>query len=522
MTHIASTTMPDKLEEHSKAVAEIAAQVRGFYDRQQPYHIYHGSTNCTRKSSKTQANTVDTSPLNHVLHIDPDKRVVIVEPNVAMDELVEATLPQGFIPPVVMEFPGITAGGGFAGTSGESSSFRHGFFDRTVNKIEVVLANGMVMQASPTENEDLFYGAAASFGSLGITTLLEIQLVPAKPYIRLEYYPISSTTEAISEFQRFTNDADCHYLDGIMYSRDKGALCAGYLSDKPSRSAVVQRFTRPTDPWYYMHVEDILSEGEPVREFVPLVDYLFRYDRGGFWVGKYACEYFLLPNTKAVRWVLDSLLHTRAMFHAVHKAGLFRRYTIQDVAVPYDGASDLIDHLDKSFGRYPLWLCPVRQTTQRPDGSKVHGLMAQHHPAGLNIHEPEMLLSIGVWGPGPGDGEEFVEFNRDVERRVHALNGQKWLYARTYYTEEEFWSIYDRDHFDRLRQKYHATYLPTLYEKVRVHLTEESKMPEIWPLTGLYGLLHSAMQSEYLMRRSVFKPALISAIMVAIAVYASL
>lgn len=148
--------------------------------------------------------------------------------------------------------------------------------------------------------------------------------------------------------------------------------------------------------------------------------------------------------------------------------------------------------------------------------------MAQHHPAGSNIPEPEMLLSIGVWGPGPGDGEEFVKFNRNFERRVHALNGQKWLYARTYYTEEEFWSIYDRDYFDRLRQKYHAAYLPTLYEKVRVRLAEESTMPEIWPLTGLYGLLHSAVQSEYLMRRSTFKPALISFIMIIAAVYIAL
>ena len=139
------------------------------------------------------------------------------------------------------------------------------------------------------------------------------------------------------------------------------------------------------------------------------------------------------------------------------------------------------------------------------------------------MDEPEMLLSIGVWGPGPGDGKEFVEFNRDVERRVHVLNGQKWLYARTYYTEEEFWAIYDRDHFDRLRQKYHATYLPTLYEKVRVRLVEEeNRTPKIWPLTGLYGLLHSAIQSEYLTRRSVFNPGggLISVIVIAVAVYA--
>lgn len=65
---------------------------------------------------------VDISTLRNVLAVDQVKRTVLVEPNVAMDSLVEATLPHGLVPPVVMEFPGITAGGGFAGTGGESSS----------------------------------------------------------------------------------------------------------------------------------------------------------------------------------------------------------------------------------------------------------------------------------------------------------------------------------------------------------------------------------------------------------------
>ncbi|EYE90844.1 FAD-binding oxidoreductase [Aspergillus ruber CBS 135680] len=486
------------MQQHAETVCEIALKTRQFYDRRQPYRIYHGSTNCTRESAKTRANTIDISSLNRVLHVDTDRQVVLVEPNVPMDKLVAATLPHGLIPPVVMEFPSITAGGGFAGTSGESSSFRHGFFDRTVNWVEIVLANGQVVKASTTENAELFYGAAASFGSLGLTTRLEIRLIPAKPYVRLEYRPISSMSQAMSEIQRYTTDTDCQYLDGIMYSCDRGVLCAGYSSDKPPESTPVQRFTRSTDPWFYMHVEEILSRGHPAEEYIALVDYLFRYDRAGFWVGKYACEYFYLPNVKAVRWALDDLFHAGAMYHAVHKSGLFRQYTIQDIAVPYDGASELIDYLDDSFGRYPIWLCPVRQTTSRPDGSQVHGLMAKHHPIGSPPGEPEMLLSLGIWGPGPGTGEEFVEFNRSVERKVHALGGQKWLYARTYYTEEEFWSIYDREYYERLRRKYHATYLPTLYEKVRVRMAGGQWM-ELWPLRGLYGLIHSAVQTEYLL-----------------------
>jgi FAD/FMN-containing dehydrogenase len=34
-----------------------------------------------------------------------------------------------------------------SGTSGESSSFREGFFDHTVNWIEMVLADGQVVKA---------------------------------------------------------------------------------------------------------------------------------------------------------------------------------------------------------------------------------------------------------------------------------------------------------------------------------------------------------------------------------------
>jgi len=103
---------------------------------------------------------VDTSSLNHVLSVNQKTKTCLVEPNVPMDQLVDATMPYGLVPPVVMEFPGITVGGGFAGTAGESSGFRHGFFEDTVNSIEIVLATGEVVSASPHERSDLFYGAS--------------------------------------------------------------------------------------------------------------------------------------------------------------------------------------------------------------------------------------------------------------------------------------------------------------------------------------------------------------------------
>src|SRR6266536_1038039 len=179
------------MDTHDRAVEIIASNVRKYHARKEAFRIYHGSTNSTRKFQYQRDRMIDTSGLNHVLKVDTKTKTALCEPNVPMDLLLEVSLQHGLLPPVVMEFPGITVGGGFAGTAGESSSFRYGFFDRTVNWIEMVLANGEIVRASSTENSDLFFGAASSFGTLGVTTLLEVQLIEAKTYFGLSYQPVS-------------------------------------------------------------------------------------------------------------------------------------------------------------------------------------------------------------------------------------------------------------------------------------------------------------------------------------------
>lgn len=497
------------MDHHDKIVSDISARVRQFHERKEAFRIYHGSTNSTRQSQYTRDRMVDTSPLTKVLKVDTSLRVAVVEPNVPMDLLVEATLRYGLIPPVVMEFPGITTGGGFAGTSGESSSYKYGFFDRTINWVEIVLANGETVIASPKQHSDLFYGAAASFGTLGVTTLLEVQLIDAKAFVELTYQPILSMSEGVRRIEQATKDPDIDYLDGILYSAHDGVLCIGKLVDNPRPGVRVQRFTRPRDPWFYLHVRELLrGRTETVTEAIPLVDYLFRYDRGGFWVGKYAFHYFITPFNRITRWVLDYFMHTRVMYHALHKSGLGKEYVIQDVAIPYPKALDFVEYLDKDFKNYPIWLCPLKQTGQSVESPR--GLLAEKSGAQL----PDMMLNFGVWGPGSKKREQFVAWNRSFEHKVRSLGGQKWLYAQAYYTEEEFYEIYSRKEYDALRKKYHASHLPSVYDKVKVDVEAEKKAIEeswslwflaffwsIWPLAGLYGVYKALMGGDYLLPR---------------------
>jgi hypothetical protein len=132
-----------------------------------------------------------------------------------------------------------------------------------------------------------------------------------------------------------------------------------------------------------------------------------------------------------------------------------------------------------------------------------------------NRQMPDFTLNFGVWGPGPKRRADFVAWNREFEHRVHEFGGQKTLYAHAYYTEEEFNEIYDRKTYDALREKYHATHLPSVYDKVNVDIEAEEKALQaswvlwllalfwsIWPLSGLYGVYHAMFGGDYLLPKN--------------------
>ena len=495
---------------HDQAVSRIATHIREFYAQNKPFRIHHGSTNSTRPSEITGTNYIDTSTLSHVLSVDPTTRTALVEPNVPMDRLIEATLKHNLIPPVVMEFPGITVGGGYAGTSGESSSFKHGFFDRSIKRVEVVLANGEVVECSESKNADLFNGAAGTVGSLGVTTQIELQLHEAKKYVEVAYHPIFSVAEAVQKIKEVTADPDIDYVDGILFSKDKGAVMTGRMTGTREGNAPITRFSGANDPWFYLHVEDVISHATkaPTTELIPLAEYLFRYDRGGFWVGAMAFEYFKMPFNKYTRWFLDDFLHTRMMYTALHASGQSKKFIIQDLAMPYSTAEQFLQYTEKVFDIWPLWLCPLRQSR----APTMHPHLKQHESKNQTL---EPMLNIGIYGWGPSRVDDFLVVNRDLERKVRELGGMKWLYAQTFYSEEEFWSIYDRRWYDALREKYDATSLPSVYDKVSPKVLAGgrangaslgSKMIDTWPFSGLYGIKKAIDSGSYLQaRKSAWK-----------------
>ncbi|KAI1272398.1 hypothetical protein F5Y07DRAFT_379973 [Xylaria sp. FL0933] len=544
------------MERHRQAVRLIAATVRGYFEKSIPFRIMHGSTNSTRPAHlKSRARFVDIGALKNVLEVDTARRVALVEPNVPMDRLVESTLRHGLVPPVVMEFPGITAGGGFAGTAGESSSFKHGYFDQCVNAVEMVLPDGEIVVAKPGRNRrdsesganavnhgdlvntrlgtgedpekyaDLFHGAAGAVGTLGITTLLELQLIEAKRFVRTTYRRTSTTAEAIRAVREECRKPGNDYVDGMLFSEGHGVVVSGEMTDELPAGEEVRTFSGAWDPWFYMHVRN-LTKGLPssvssssssspsqgtITEYIPLAEYLFRYDRGGFWVGEAAFGYFRpVPFTRFFQWFLDDFLHTRMLYRALHASGESARFFVQDLGIPYDTAEEFIKYTTKSLGIWPLWLCPLKT----PKGPSFHPHMRRSSSSTSSATNADAtsttteMLNIGVWGWGPKDKADFVRVNRALEAKVNELGGMKWLYAHTYYSEPEFWDAFGgREAYEALRTKYRATSLPSVYDKVKVRTDDEATkgwkpfVKSLWPVGGLYGIWKGIQSKDYMLHR---------------------
>lgn len=224
-------------EIHTDKVDRISAQVAEFYKNKRPFKVFHGSTNSTRVLQFKKDELVDISDLNTILSIDPAAKIAHVEPNVPMDKLIAATLKYGLLPPVVMEFPGITVGGAIQGNGGESSSFKWGAFDQTISSHEIITGDGTVLTTSAEHNPDLFYGIPGTAGTLGILTSATINLIPAKKYVELHYVPVSSFTEAQSVIETSCKDTSIDFIDGIMFSNSKGVIIKGQLQDTPPPEA---------------------------------------------------------------------------------------------------------------------------------------------------------------------------------------------------------------------------------------------------------------------------------------------
>ena len=57
----------------------------------------------------------------------------------------------------------------------------------------MVLSDGSICNCSEDENPDLFCNIPFSYGTFGFLTSVELDIIPFKPYMKLQYTNVNST-----------------------------------------------------------------------------------------------------------------------------------------------------------------------------------------------------------------------------------------------------------------------------------------------------------------------------------------
>ena len=240
------------------------------------------------------------------------------------------------------------------------------------------------------------------------------------------------------------------------------------------------RFLKASDEWFAQHADKISNKGLEYKECIPMTDYIFRYDRGAYWMGDFFFDYTHLPNIKFLRWLLNPMFDTRTLFLGLQKARLAKEFFIQDICFPIEHTKEFLEFLDESMGVYPLWICPLKPATKEE-------FLCSHS------QNTELVLNIGIWGRTQKYLSDPMQKNRDAEQFSNKYDARKVLYAHQYYTPEEFWTLYDKGKYDSLREKYHATAMfPDMYTTTHV-----SKFLEKDNWTGFKAVAKHVLQKLF-------------------------
>jgi len=412
---------------HERKVARIVSQLKAragvrplsIHKKAVPHQVPKAN-DLTRRDEH-----IDASELTAVLHIDPDARICVAESGVAFVDLVEETLRYGLVPAVVPELKTITIGGAVSGCSLESMSFKVGGFHDTCLEYEVITATGEVLTARlDNEHRDVFEMLHGSFGTLGILSKLTFRLVPAKRFVHLQHEKYQRLADYLAAIQRRVDVPDVDFMDGIIHSPTEHVLSLGTFTDE---APYANRYD-----WLKVYYR---STAKRTEDFLATPHYFFRYDRG--------------VTSVRPRSFLGRLLFGRLMTstqwlwlgNRLHWLLSDEHPTITvDVFLPMSRVAAFFEWYVDEVGHFPLWCVPYKRVRDYP-------WLADSFWSGL---EDGLFLDFAIYDFKPPDGRNI---HRELEEKLEALGGVKTLISHNYYARDEFWSLFNKANYDRVKAK---------------------------------------------------------------------
>jgi len=159
--------------------------------------------------------------LDHFIHFDTARGIVRAQAGVTLADLMEASIPRGWLPPVIPGTRYVTLGGAFACNVHGKNHWSTGDFAEHVMSVRLTLASGDSIECSPSDHHELFWATA---GGMGMTGIIEEITLRLKPISSSSLMTLTSRVDSIEEMVAMFNEHrnSANYMVGWIDHMAKG------------------------------------------------------------------------------------------------------------------------------------------------------------------------------------------------------------------------------------------------------------------------------------------------------------
>ena len=170
----------------------------------------------------------------------------------------------------------------------ESSSFKYGLFHESCRSVYVLCGNGKIHRCDRGDEiyKDLYGSLPGSHGTLGAVLCAEVECITAKPMIRVNIFAFQNDIEAgLQKIRTLCAKRDVDFVEALQYPSGLMAVMAATMVNSTPGCDPIYYPDNPSEQWFYEYIESACRRRQQ-HVHMPIKSYLFRYDRGAFWMAR--------------------------------------------------------------------------------------------------------------------------------------------------------------------------------------------------------------------------------------------
>lgn len=357
---------------------------------------------------------IDMRQFNQVLAFDQDKKQITVQAGIRWRDIQDYIDPHNLSLKIMQTYANFTVGGSLS-VNVHGRYVGEGALVNSVEKIKLILANGDIRDASPTENAELFYAAIGGYGGIGVIAEVTLQLTDNQKVARTTV-PMAVTDYKHYFFDNIRTNPDAVFSNADIYPPEYTQL----------RSITWYRTQLPLTETARLIPRDAEYNWGP-----KVVDWIADHQLGA-WLRQYVIDPIIYSSSPVVWRNYEASYDVRELEPANRVS---TTYALREYFVPVEKFDDFVPKMRAIFQSHNVNVInvSVRHAYQDP-----YTLLAWA--------KTEVFAFVVYYRQGASSEAQSAvgQWTRELNAAAIDLGGAYYLPYQIYETREQFLTAYPR------------------------------------------------------------------------------